>query len=92
MRITIDTELQCIIVPNSYYAQIDKLNVIIDGAGGKRLDYTQYIRDCFETAIDTKILRHSDVIALKPRKNKRDSGENHLENEGERLKNEKIHR
>ena len=35
MRITIDTELQAIIVPDSYYMQVDKLNEIIDSAGGK---------------------------------------------------------
>lgn len=33
MRITIDTELQAIIVPDSYYLQVDKLNEIITGAG-----------------------------------------------------------
>lgn len=71
MRITIDTELRVIIVPNSYYTQIDRLNEIIAAAGGNRLDYVNYIRDCFNTAIETKILRQSDVAALKPRKSKR---------------------
>ena len=33
MRITIDTDLQCVIVPNSYYEQIDKLNEVIEAAG-----------------------------------------------------------
>lgn len=70
MRITIDTELQCIIVPNSYYTQIDKLNVIISAAGGKKLDYIHFIRDCFENAIESKILRLSDVRELKPRRSK----------------------
>ena len=38
MRITIDTELQAIIVPDSYYMQVDKLNEIIVSAGGNKLD------------------------------------------------------
>ena len=65
MRITIDTDLQCIIVPNSYYTQIDKLNDIIEAADGKPLDYTQYIRDCFSKAIDSRIIQASEVAAHK---------------------------
>ena len=38
MRITIDTELQAIIVSDSNYAQADQLNEIIDSAGGTKLD------------------------------------------------------
>lgn len=30
MRITIDTDLQAIIVPESYYMQVDKLNEVIE--------------------------------------------------------------
>lgn len=73
MRITIDTDLQCVIVPNSYYEQIDKLNEVIEAAGGKRLDYTQYITDCFKNCFETKIIRQSDVSKQKPRKTKRSS-------------------
>ena len=68
MRITIDTELQAIIVPDSYYMQVDKLNEIITGAGGKKLDYTAYIQSCFEKAYQTQIVRQSDVAKLKPHK------------------------
>ena len=39
MRITIDTDLQAIIVPESYYMQVDKLNEVIEEAGGTKLDY-----------------------------------------------------
>lgn len=71
MRITIDTELQAIIVPNSYYAQIDKLNDVILAASGNKLDYEQYIRDCFKLAMETKIVRQSDVSTLThPKKEK----------------------
>ena len=68
MRITIDTELQAIIVPDSYYMQVDKLNEIIDSAGGKKLDYSAYIKTCFDKAYDTQIVRQSDVAKLKPNK------------------------
>lgn len=77
MRITIDTELQVIIVPNSYYSQIDKLNVIIEGAGGKKLDYNQFISDCFHNALSHKVIRQSEVVALNPHKSRKkaDGGE-----------------
>lgn len=68
MRITIDTELQAIIVPDSYYMQVDKLNEIIVNAGGNKLDYTAYIKTCFNKAYDTQIVRQSDVAKLKPHK------------------------
>ena len=71
MRITIDTELQAIIVPNSFYYQIDKLNDIILAAGGNKLDYEQYIKDCFKLAMETKIVRQSDVGTLTPHKKKK---------------------
>lgn len=65
MRITIDTELQAIIVPDSYYIQVDKLNEIIVSANGTKLDYTAYIKSCFEKAYETQIVRQSDVAKLK---------------------------
>ncbi len=68
MRITIDTELQAIIVPDSYYMQVDKLNEIITSAGGNKLDYTAYIKTCFDKAYETQIVRQSDVAKLKPHK------------------------
>ena len=68
MRITIDTELQAIIVPDSYYMQVDKLNEIIVNAGGNKLDYTAYIKSCFDKAYETQVVRQSDVAKLKPHK------------------------
>ncbi len=65
MRITIDTELQAIIVPDSYYMQVDKLNEIIVSAGGKKLDYTAYIKTCFDKAYETQIIRQDDVKKMK---------------------------
>lgn len=71
MRITIDTELRAIIVPNSYYDQIDRLNEIIEAANGNKLDYTQYIKDCFAAAIESKIVRQSDIGTLTSYKKKK---------------------
>ena len=65
MRITIDTEIQAIIVPDSYYMQVDKLNEIIIGAGGRKLDYKAYIKTCFEKAYATQIIRQEDVKRMK---------------------------
>lgn len=83
MRITIDTELQAIIVPNSYYNQIDKLNDVILAAGGKKLEYEQYIRDCFKLAMETKIVRQSDVGTLTLHKKKKLAAKPQEEAKGE---------
>ena len=68
MRIIIDTDIQAIIVPDSYYTQVDRLNEIIVEAGGKKLDHKAYIRTCFDKAYNARIMRYSDVVKLKPRK------------------------
>ena len=83
MRITIDTDLQCVIVPNSYYEQIDKLNEVIEAAGGNKLDYTQYIKDCFALAIENKIVRQSDVGTLSHSKKKKPAAKAQEETKGE---------
>lgn len=64
MRITIDTDLQAIIVPESYYAQVDKLNESIEAAGGTKLDYAQHIKTCFAKAYGTQIIRQSDAASM----------------------------
>ena len=76
MRIIIDTDIQAIIVPDSYYMQVDKLNEVITEAGGKPLDYAAYIKTCFDKAYNTQIVRNSDVAKLKPRKKAKKGGGN----------------
>ena len=71
MRITIDTELQAIIVPDSYYMQVDKLNEIVESAGGKKLEYSAYIKTCFEKAYATQIVRQGDVAKIKGAKKRK---------------------
>ena len=62
MRIEIDTEKNLIIVPNTYYEQIDKKNQVLSDAGVEtKIDYTQYIRDSFNKAIESKIIRKEDL-------------------------------
>ena len=70
MRIIIDTELQAIIVPDSYYAQVDWLNEIITAAQGNKLDYTEYIQTCFNNAYKTQIICQSDIAKLKSARRK----------------------
>ena len=55
MRIIIDTDMQAIIVPESYYMQVDKLNEVIQEAGGKKLDYTQYKRAALKRRITRRL-------------------------------------
>ena len=65
LRIIIDTDLQAIIVPDSYYIQVDRLNEIIVEAGGNPLEYIPYIQQCFLKAFSTKIIRKCELPALK---------------------------
>ena len=71
MRITIDTDLQAIIVPESYYMQVDKLNEVIEEAGGKKLDYSEYIESCFNKAYHTQIIRQNDVAKMRGTKKRK---------------------
>lgn len=67
MRITIDTEIERIIVPNTFFRAIDKKNEVLKEAGveNKTIDYTQYVKDCFEKAVQHSFVRKSDVPTLK---------------------------
>ena len=63
MRIIIDTELNKIIVPDSFFNQIDKMNKVLveNGAEDKKVDYVKYIEDSFEKAIKEAPIRKSDI-------------------------------
>ena len=63
MRIIIDTETQQVIVPDSFYAQIDKINELLvkAGAGEKKIDYTQYVEDAMKKALKNPYIRKSDL-------------------------------
>lgn len=62
MRIIIDTELQRIIVPDSFFNQIDKMNkVLADNGADTKIDYEKYIKDAFEKASVNAPIRKADL-------------------------------
>ena len=63
MRIIIDTEKERIIVPDSFFNQIDKMNKVLEenGAADKKIDYVQYIKDSFAKAIEEPAIRKADI-------------------------------
>ena len=63
MRIIIDTDKEVIIVPDTYYQQIDKKNEVLEkaGAADKKIDYTQYVKDSFNAAIQKPMIRKEDL-------------------------------
>ena len=62
MRIIIDTELEKIIVPDSFFGQIDKMNKVLkENETDKQIDYVQYIKDSYDKAIKNAPIRKSDI-------------------------------
>lgn len=62
MRIIIDTELNKIIVPDSFFNQIDKMNkVLAENKADKTVEYVQYIKDSFDKAIKEAPIRKADI-------------------------------
>lgn len=64
MRIIIDTDREQIIVPNTFYQQIDKRNDVLKKAGveaDKMIDYTKFVKDAFETAYAKPFIRKEDL-------------------------------
>ena len=68
MRFIIDTDLERIIVPDSVFNQIDKMNQVLAKHGGenvKKIDYVEYIKEAIEKAEANAPVRKSDVKTLK---------------------------
>ena len=67
MRFIVDTDLERIIVPDSFFNQIDKMNQVLveNGAADKKVDYVKYIKDAMEKAIANAPVRKADVKTLK---------------------------
>lgn len=63
MRIIIDTDKEQIIVPDTFYKTIDKKNDVLKQAGitDKRIEYVDYVKDCFEKAVANPWVRKSDL-------------------------------
>jgi hypothetical protein len=67
LRFTIDTELERIIVPDTFFNQIDKMNAVLiaNGAEDKKIDYVKYINDAIAKAQKHAPVRKADVKSLK---------------------------
>ena len=67
MRFIIDTNLERVIVPDSFFNQIDKMNAVLEanGAGDKKIDYVKYINDAIAKAQKHAPVRKADVKSLK---------------------------
>ena len=63
MRITIDTEKGRIILPKSFFTQLDRINkVLAEGGSDKKWTATEYVKDQFERAIKETMLRPEDKV------------------------------
>ena len=67
MRITIDTEMERVIVPDTFFNQIDKMNAVLiaNGAEDKKIDYVKYINDAIAKAQKNAPVRKADVKSIK---------------------------
>lgn len=66
MRFIVDTELERIIVPDSFFNQIDKMNkVLAENGAEKQIDYVQYVKDAIEKAEKNALIRKADIKTLK---------------------------
>lgn len=63
MRIIIDTDKGRIILPKSFFPQIDKMNKILaEGGSDKKWTAESYVRDQFEKAMNETMLRAEDKV------------------------------
>ncbi len=63
MRIVLDTTKERIILPNSFFNQLDRMNKILaDGGSDKKWTAETYVRDQFEKAIKNTMLRQEDKV------------------------------
>lgn len=63
MRITLDTDKGRIILPKSFFPNLDKINKILaDGGSDKKWTAEDYVRDQFEKAMKETMLRAEDKV------------------------------
>lgn len=63
MRIVIDTTKERIILTNSFFSQLDKMNKILeDGGSDKKWTAETYVKDQFEKAMQNVMLRPEDKV------------------------------
>lgn len=62
MRFIIDTEMDRIIVPDSYFNQIDKMNkVLADNGADKKVDPVEYVNEAIARAQKNDLIRKADL-------------------------------
>lgn len=63
MKIVIDTEKGRIILPKTFFSQLDRINKILaDGGSDKKWTAEDYVRDQFEKAMKETMLRPEDKV------------------------------
>ncbi len=63
MRIILDTEKGRIILPKSFFPQLDKMNKILaDGGVEKKWTAETYVKDQFDKAMKETMLRAEDKV------------------------------
>ncbi len=61
MRIIIDTETERIILPKSFFPQLDRMNKILaEGGAKKKWTAEEYVKDRFNKAMKNTMLRPGD--------------------------------
>lgn len=63
MRIILDTDKERVILPKSFFSQLDKINKILQDSGAeKQWSAEEYVRDQFEKAMKSNMLRAEDKV------------------------------
>ena len=63
MRIVIDTEKGRIVLPKSFFTQLDKMNKILaEGGSDKKWTAEEYVKEQFNKAIKETMLRPEDKV------------------------------
>ena len=63
MRIILDTNKGRIILPKSFFTELDKMNKILaDGGSNKKWTAETYVKDQFEKAMKETMLRAEDKV------------------------------
>lgn len=63
MRIVLDTNKGRIILPKSFFTELDKMNKILaEGGSDKKWTGVDYVRDQFEKAMKETMLRAEDKV------------------------------
>lgn len=63
MRIVLDTDKGRIILPKSFFTNLDKMNKILaEGGSEKKWTAEEYVQDQFEKAMEQTMLRAEDKV------------------------------